>query len=61
MARAVIAAAPTRMLWGRDWPHVHHYGAMPNDGAMPGLLAGWADAPTRELILRDNPNRLCGF
>jgi 2-pyrone-4,6-dicarboxylate lactonase len=61
MARAVIEASPTRILWGSDWPHVHHYGAMPNDGDMLGLLAGWTDAPTRDLILRDNPAALYGF
>jgi len=61
MARAVIAAAPGRILWGSDWPHVHHYGAMPNDGDMLGLLAEWADAPMRDRILRDNPAALYGF
>ena len=34
---------------------------MPNDGDMLGLLAGWADAPTRDLILRDNPAAPHGF
>ncbi len=62
MARAVIAAAPDRILWGTDWPHVSHYGAMPNDGDMLGLLAEWArDAAVREKILRDNPAVLYGF
>lgn len=62
MARAVIAAAPTRILWGSDWPHVHHYGAMPNDGDMLGLLADWApEAALRRTILVDNPAALYGF
>ena len=34
---------------------------MPNDGEMLGLLSRWADAPTRDLILRDNPAALYGF
>ena len=62
MARAVIAAAPTRILWGSDWPHVHHYGAMPNDGDMLGLLADWVpEAGLRKTILVDNPATLYGF
>lgn len=61
-ARAVIAAAPERVVWGSDWPHVHHYGPMPNDGDMLGLLASWApDAAARRAILVENPARLYGF
>ena len=61
-ARAVIAAAPERIVWGSDWPHVHHYGDMPNDGDMLGLLAEWEpDGARREMILSANPARLYGF
>ena len=37
-ARALIAAAPDRVLWGTDWPHpnVRH---MPDDGDLVDLLA----------------------
>ncbi len=62
MARQVIEAAPGRVVWGTDWPHVHHYGAMPNDGDMLGLLAEWVpDAALRARILADNPAALYGF
>jgi predicted TIM-barrel fold metal-dependent hydrolase len=62
MARACIAAAPDRCLWGSDWPHVHHYGPMPNDGDMLGLLGEWEpDAARRRVILADNPARLYDF
>lgn len=62
MARAVIEAAPDRVVWGSDWPHVHHHGAMPNDGDLLGLLAEWApEEAIRNRILRDNPARLYGF
>lgn len=62
MARAVLEAAPDRVVWGSDWPHVHHYGDMPNDGDMLGLLAAWAPEPAlRDAVLRDNPARLYGF
>ena len=62
-ARAVIAAAPERVIWGSDWPHVAHFqGEMPNDGDVLGLLAGWEpDAARRALILSENPARLYGF
>lgn len=62
MARALIAANPARLLWGSDWPHVRHTGAMPNDGALLDLLAEWGcDAGLRQQILADNPAALYGF
>jgi 2-pyrone-4,6-dicarboxylate lactonase len=60
-ARALIAAAPDRVLWGTDWPHpnVRH---MPDDGDLVDLLAEFApDAATRNRILVDNPERLYDF
>jgi 2-pyrone-4,6-dicarboxylate lactonase len=61
-ARAVVEAAPDRLVWGSDWPHVLHFKHMPNDGELFSLLAGWAPDPeTRRRILVDNPRRLYGF
>jgi 2-pyrone-4,6-dicarboxylate lactonase len=60
-ARALIAAAPDRVLWGTDWPHpnVRH---MPDDGDLVDLLAELApDEATRTKILVDNPARLYTF
>jgi 2-pyrone-4,6-dicarboxylate lactonase len=60
-ARALIAAAPDRVLWGTDWPHpnVRH---MPDDGDLVDLLAQFApDEATRNRILVDNPARLYDF
>jgi predicted TIM-barrel fold metal-dependent hydrolase len=60
-ARALIAAAPQRILWGTDWPHpnVRH---MPDDGDLVDLLAAFApDEATRNTILVDNPARLYHF
>ncbi|MDY7102780.1 MAG: amidohydrolase family protein [Actinomycetota bacterium] len=57
-ARALIAAAPDRVLWGTDWPHpnVRH---MPDDGDLLDLLARFApDEALRNRILVDNPARL---
>lgn len=62
MARAAIAAAPQRILWGSDWPHVNHFDPMPNDGDLLGLLAEWApEEALRRMILVENPARLYGF
>jgi predicted TIM-barrel fold metal-dependent hydrolase len=63
LARAVVEAAPDRVIWGSDWPHVAHWhGPMPNDGDLLGLLGEWVpDAALRHRILVDNPARLYGF
>jgi 2-pyrone-4,6-dicarboxylate lactonase len=61
-ARALIEAAPDRILWGTDWPHPNVGKHMPNDGDLVDLFARMA--PTAELqrkILVDNPARLYGF
>jgi predicted TIM-barrel fold metal-dependent hydrolase len=57
-ARALIAAAPDRVLWGTDWPHpnVRH---IPDDGDLVDLLVDFApDEAVRKRILVDNPRRL---
>ena len=60
--RALVAAAPDRMLWGSDWPHSSHDGFMPNDGDLLDQLLLWApEARVRDAILRDNPGRLYDF
>lgn len=62
MAHALIAANPSRLLWGSDWPHVRHKGVMPNDGALLDQLAEWGcNADLRKRILVDNPALLYGF
>jgi 2-pyrone-4,6-dicarboxylate lactonase len=61
-ARALIEAAPDRVLWGTDWPHPNIDGVMPNDGDLMNLLAESAPEPElRRRILVDNPARLYGF
>jgi 2-pyrone-4,6-dicarboxylate lactonase len=63
-ARAVIAAAPDRVIWGTDWPHSNNFapGHTPNDGDLVDLLAEFApDETTRRKILVDNPAALYGF
>ena len=61
LARALIATAGDRVLWGTDWPHpnVRH---MPDDGDLVDLLGAFApDAAERNRILVDNPQRLYDF
>ena len=60
-ARALVAAAPERMVWGTNWPHPR-VAAKPDDGDLLNVLADWAeDAGTRAAILVDNPAKLYGF
>jgi len=62
LAQALTMAAPERMLWGTDWPHVMLKGAMPNDADICDLIERWVpDAATRTRILVDNPTELYGF
>jgi 2-pyrone-4,6-dicarboxylate lactonase len=63
-ARAVIAAAPERVIWGTDWPHSNNFapGKTPNDGDLMDLLALFApDESMRNKILVENPAALYGF
>jgi 2-pyrone-4,6-dicarboxylate lactonase len=60
--QAVVEAAPDRVIWGSDWPHVMLTRPMPNDGDLLDALAAWVpDAAMRERILVANPARLYGF
>jgi predicted TIM-barrel fold metal-dependent hydrolase len=65
LAKAFIAAAPERMLWGSNWPHPGEDAAgipKPDDAAFFDLLADWApDERTRHRILVGNPEALYGF
>jgi 2-pyrone-4,6-dicarboxylate lactonase len=59
--RALVEAAPDRVLWGTDWPHPN-VKWMPDDAALVDLLP--LMAPEEDLqykILVDNPARLYGF
>jgi 2-pyrone-4,6-dicarboxylate lactonase len=60
-ARALIEAAPQRVLWGTDWPHPN-VKWMPDDAALLELFAQMApEAALQQRILVDNPARLYGF
>jgi len=60
-AQALFTAAPDRMVWGSDWPHVH-ISPMVNTGRLRNQLAAWLpDAEARQRVLVSNPQRLYGF
>ena len=56
LARALIDAAPDRIVWGTDWPHPNKYVANPNDGDLVEAFGDWVgDAATRRRIMVDTP------
>jgi len=62
MAMALIAAAPDRMLWGSDWPHVHFHKRMMPTGETLATLGRWIPDPAlRKRVLVDNPAALYRF
>jgi predicted TIM-barrel fold metal-dependent hydrolase len=61
MARAVIEAAPDRIIWGSDYPHLS-FADKVGSVELFNLLGKWApDAAIRKKILVDNPEKLFGF
>ena len=61
-ARRLIERAPTRVIWGSDWPHPNWWKPMPNDADLLDLLLDWAPDPAdRQRILVNNPAELFGF
>jgi predicted TIM-barrel fold metal-dependent hydrolase len=62
LARALVAHAPHRLLWGSDWPHVNmNDRGMPNDGDLVDLLSEWIDdTDTLKQILVTNPREVYG-
>jgi len=61
LARALIAAAPDRVIWGSDYPHLSFAGEV-GSVELFNLLGAWApDEATRRRILVDNPAKLYGF
>jgi len=62
LARALIDAAPDRVVWATDWPHPVSTRQPPNEGDLIELLYRYApDEATLQKILVDNPARLFGF
>lgn len=64
LARAAVANAPDRVLWGSDYPHGNIYDArkIPNEGDLLDIIPEFAPDPVqRRKLLVDNPARLYGF
>jgi len=72
--RALTAAAPERLVWGSDWPHIgfHSRQQVRGDMVLPYreldagelldlLIEAVPDAATRRAVFSDNPARLYGF
>ena len=61
LARALIAAAPERVIWGSDYPHLS-FAERVNSRRLLALLEAWApDARVRDKILVENPQRCFAF
>jgi D-galactarolactone isomerase len=61
LARALITAAPTQVLWGSDWPHPTEQ-HKPDDALLLTLMTQWAGSEQRlQALLVDNPARLYHF
>ncbi|MDP3253549.1 MAG: amidohydrolase family protein [Hydrogenophaga sp.] len=62
--RALAQAAPTRVIWGSDWPHVALFESarMPEPGQLLDVLADHLgdDESLLKAVLVDNPLRLYG-
>jgi len=61
MARALIEAAPNRLIWGSDYPHLS-FADKVGSVQLFNLLGDWApEETTRRKILTDNPAALFEF
>lgn len=61
LAQALIEAAPDRIIWGSDYPHLS-FADRVGSVELFNLLGRWApDETIRRKILVDNPRRLFGF
>jgi D-galactarolactone isomerase len=58
-ARQMVEWAPTRMLWGSDWPHITEQ-HKPDDAHLANLLNEWAGEHAQKILV-DNPAELYGF
>lgn len=62
LGRALVRAAPERMLWGSDWPHTTEPAGTVDDADLLNVLHSWCDGDAVvDRILVDNPAQLYGF
>ncbi|RCJ03165.1 amidohydrolase family protein, partial [Cupriavidus necator] len=57
----LLAVAPTRAIWGTDWPHPNLSYPVPDDRALLGWLqAAAGNESLLRAVLSENPSRLYG-
>ncbi|HEY8612171.1 MAG TPA: amidohydrolase family protein [Roseomonas sp.] len=62
IARALIKAAPERLVWGSNWPHPNEAEPKPEVAPLLDLIGHWAPTEVvRHAILVTNPARLYDF
>jgi predicted TIM-barrel fold metal-dependent hydrolase len=60
--RALIEAAPDRVMWGTDWPHPNVGRHVPDERELVALIPEVApDEAVQRKLLVDNPARLYWF
>ncbi len=60
LVAAVLDTAPTRVIWGSDWPHIPD--GDKDTGELLNLLATWVpDSEARKRLLVTNPAKLFSF
>jgi 2-pyrone-4,6-dicarboxylate lactonase len=61
VARALLAAAPDRAIWGTDFPHPNPRHLVADDADLIDLLPSFGDRAAVHKMLVENPARLYGF
>jgi predicted TIM-barrel fold metal-dependent hydrolase len=62
LVKKLVEHAPSRLLWGSDWPHPQYFKPIPNDVKLLDMMLDWVpDEQTRKLIFVDNPAEAFGF
>lgn len=62
LGRALVQAAPDRLVWGSDWPHTTEAPGTVNDADLLDLLQAWSGSDAAmDRILVANPAQLYGF
>ena len=62
LGRALVQAAPERLVWGSDWPHTTEAPGTVNDADLVDVLQAWCGSTeVMDRILVDNPTQLYGF
>jgi 2-pyrone-4,6-dicarboxylate lactonase len=61
-AARLVAEFGDRVVWGNDWPHPNHAGAVPDDDQLVAQIHRMAPtAAALQRLMVDNPQRLYRF